>query len=127
MNRERILQLADEIEAMPYKNLTGFADSGWIGSNEQPTGFNMKSFGCGTAACIGGHAAYRQRQEDPGTRYNPNGLSGMASKWLGIDPQLGDRLYYPAVDDYDSITPKQAARVLRHLAETGKVDWSIIE
>ena len=27
--------------------------------------------------------------------------------------------------DWDEVTPQEAAKVLRHLAETGEVDWEV--
>ena len=49
--------------------------------------------------------------------------------WLGITRGQQDELCYPARRDNPSpyaATPKQAGKVLRHLARTGEVDWSII-
>lgn len=68
-----------------------------------PTGFNMCNWthNCGTPACICGWANFVQDDDDIHL-----GDVSTAREWLGI-------------------TPTHAAAVLRHLADTGKVDWSV--
>lgn len=54
----------------------------------------------------------------------PSDRDEAASK-LGLDFDTSSNLFYPDHDDYDSITPQQAGRTLRHLAATGEVDWTV--
>lgn len=121
MNTERILQVAAEIEAMPHAVVREDPDLEFDLEFEN-AGFNMLMWNdaepCGTVCCIGGHIA-------------PTGgdrLKQVADQ-LGLTLDTADLLCYPILptDDWGRITPAQAARVLRHLAETGKVDWSIIK
>lgn len=110
MNVERILELADIIEKQPHTK---------VSSRE---GFNMGSFehDCGTPCCIGGwaNALFGNGRQD---------CSDDASGYLGLESEVGDELYFPCDTDVplDAITPAHAAAVLRHLAETGRVDWSV--
>lgn len=94
-----------------------------------PEQFSMAEWECGTHACIGGWCE----------RIFPDGRE--AADILGISAMVADRLFYPrpgrcpeieensALDDYiwEGLQPTQAGDVLRHLAETGKVDWSIVQ
>lgn len=109
LNKKYIRQVADEIEAMPHARIDGFRPS--------KSGFNMsrwhdRSLDCGTVCCIGGHICPAGEYED------------VAGK-LGISKEAANNLCYPYVlgDDWSSIQPAVAARVLRNLADTGKVDW----
>lgn len=121
MNTERILQVAAEIEAMPHAVEREDPDLEFDLEFEN-AGFNMLTWNdaepCGTVCCIGGHIA-------------PTGNDKLTqvAQQLGISIDTADLLCHPLLPVYDwgRITPAQAARVLRHLAETGKVDWSIIK
>lgn len=120
MNTENILRLADEIEQRGLNNL----------------GFNMKHFysagdsECGTTACIAGWAVLLEGRTHP-MNLSTFGCINTAARWLGLDPELAKNLFCPGYTrDEDhcgwNATPKQAAQVLRHLAETGEVNWCII-
>lgn len=107
MNKKRILALADLIEA----NEGDFDMSNWTHS-------------CGTPACIGGWAAWEALDR-------PSVLPsifphGRASSWLDISDEQGDALFIPDIW-LSAVTASQAATVLRHLAETGEVDWNIVD
>ena len=103
-DRDRILQIADDVEAN--------AD------------FDMGTFyKCRTPGCIAGHAAARAKVV---------GLVGsdttdVAVKYLGI--RRYDSLFYPvsACDGVHfasgGITSAHAAACLRKLAKTGEIDW----
>lgn len=77
---------------------------------------------CGSAMCIGGYC---------------NALSGhreesmsAAALFLGIYDHLDhDELFYPSSEDwgwdaFNKATPEHAINVLKHLRDTGKIDWS---
>ena len=110
MNKERILELADVIEKVPL--------AGHVLINEgpkEPDHFNMIEWHCGSCACIGGWAEHIWKDEDN------------AAGALGLSYMQEARLFF--MRDYRgktamlSVTPSQAASCLRHLAETGIVDW----
>lgn len=109
MNRERILQLADVIEKTPHAQ-----PDYW---SEGPlTSFNMSEWRYGTCGCLGGWVEHLFRDED----------DLHARDLLDIEGDAAEELFYPTgFTTYKDILPARAARVLRHLAETGKVDWSI--
>ena len=111
MNVENILKVADAIEQHSIPDL-GFNMRRW--RFRFRNGINDKSgHHCKTCACIGGwtEALF------PGVA---------AHKSLGLLSLKVHALFYPdaAPRAYDA-TPSQAAAVLRHLAATGEVDWSI--
>jgi len=129
MNKERILALADLIEAQPHTDV------------DSKHGFNMNSILhlCGTPCCIAGWAVWEaQGRPERVDRYKyETGLEIPAAEYLEmpLDPQHycgpAMQLFYPVDDDindrnYKDLQPVEAAKVLRHLAETGEVDWSII-
>lgn len=122
MNKERVLALADLIECQPHVDPLG------IDPYLEPSGFNMNCFthSCGTPSCIAGFAAW----EYNGRKINDSDeTESKAREYLGLASYFGaKRLFFPTVSGREcaSITPQEAAQVLRHLAETGEVDWSII-
>lgn len=104
MNRERINQLIDHLEAL------------------RPEEFNMNEFfdECGTPGCMAGHAIMM-------FDYSALGLyENVASKLLGIGFVEGKALFLPephGMYDPYSATAKQAAHVLRHFRDTRQVEW----
>lgn len=114
MNTERILELATVIESLPH-----------VSPDERATevpldSFNMEKWHCGSVGCIAGWAVKLFGGEIPDPA-----LSGQQA--LGLRGDIADDLFTPAYGygDYHKITPRDAAKVLRKLAETGHVDWSI--
>lgn len=49
----------------------------------------------------------------------------LARQWLGIPEREARRLFTPELDVYGDVTAKQAAKAIRHYADTGEVDWSV--
>lgn len=113
MNKELILKVADEIEAMPHVEVDDFY-------NFASGGFSMDSWrdtalDGGTVSSVGGHISKLD-----------NLASWAVADALGISTNEAAELCYPSTtNDWRSILPSQAAAVLRHLAETEQVDWSI--
>lgn len=114
MRVDRLNQLADALEnGLPNVKF----DIGRWRSKE----------GCGVVACVAGHAAilgaYPRRTRNWVTQED-------AAKWLELTPVESEELFVP--DDIltdsvrrRSLTGPEAARVVRHLARTGEVDWSV--
>lgn len=123
MNKERLLQLADHIELLllPYQ----FSMKDWFQEDKQ----------CGTVACVAGWATQlwpEEIQHCPGTAKIDYSIS--AANMLGLDEETAANLFAPVPPtDVQHLSPyfgdrrKDAARVLRQLAETGTVDWRISE
>ena len=126
MNKENILKVADGIEKHSVPDL----------------GFNMRFFcielaeiddgnegvadhsghDCGTVACIAGwsnaiRTGGRPEEIDPDEE----------AEWLGLSQGRADALFFPHLprEEWAAISQDQAIRTLRHLAETGEVDWSV--
>lgn len=113
MNKENILAVADAIERHTIPDL-GF-NMGLIRGTADAKYPDKSGFDCGTVACIAGWT---------------NAVAGgegvdAAGDYLGIEgDRLRSKLFYPD-NPYLGATPAQAGRVIRHLAETGEVDWSV--
>ena len=140
MNVERILQLADTVESLePAYRVTRSRLEDEDG--EELTDFTNRflmsrfRFACGSPACIAGWAAWlaNQQKDVPGDTWD------RAKKYLELDNEdMALHLFAPSPIDgvvgadmmatsnsSKFITPNRAAAVLRNLAETGEVDWSI--
>lgn len=131
MNTVRILAVADAIEQHSILNL-GFNMGFFFGTGgELP---DLSGHDCNTTACIGGHARALMAGGDLNAavfgEYDEQ-------EWLDIDQATTNQLFYadnhpmarsdPAtwVGTFKSISPAQAVRTLRHLAEIGEVDWTV--
>ena len=107
MNKGNILKLAEYMENLRPEEY----DQRY---SEHPRGPH-----CGTPACIAGHAAWLAGQ------WSYEGTIEDAKEWLGITWDHANGLFdsAPYVGEDLTPTPQDAARTLRHLAETGEVDW----
>jgi hypothetical protein len=124
MNKTNIRRVATAL-------LTGkLAEKKGVGYNQIPlfdtSGMrhDNSGHGCGTVACIAGHAAFLaggKRAAKRGDAWDT------AKKYLGLkDENMALELFNTnPLGPSDQPTAKQAALVLFHLAETGKVDWSV--
>lgn len=121
MNKERLLELADIVEKQVHV-------SNYIGS---PSGFNMCTIfhECGTPSCIAGFAiAMRQCAEqhidktDVENQYIRSHGYDYAAQYLDISHNIYE-LFEPDYYPWNSITPAHAAHTIRHLANTGEVNW----
>ena len=129
MNVDRILQLADHIEQQPDVH---------PGARK---GFSMLDVRhpCGTASCIWGHAGLlfvdgfellltatpdlHELLELDGWSFDESENSNPDSL---LSPEIKDVAMYTAQKGEPGyITASHAAAVLRHLAETGEVDWTV--
>ncbi|MCI0705436.1 MAG: hypothetical protein L0241_30620, partial [Planctomycetia bacterium] len=118
-NTERLLDLADIIENSRLSNVRFYMDT-WAKDDLDA------DHECGTFACIAGHAvvaAYGNREAERIARFGCP--SSKARRILGLTRNEATRLFHPhAVQmipykEYKSITPHDAAAVLRHFAATG--------
>ena len=88
---------------------------------------------CGAAMCIGGAAEqfFGDKQEIESLIENDEyDDEEYAASLLGLDNLDAQKLFYPwnhFVVGETPLTPQCAAKVIHHLIETGKVDWSIID
>ena len=120
MNKERILEIADLIEA-GHKGMV----------------FDMSTYGhrhpCGTAACIAGWTVARFDTTGQATRIDhrrplvADNVLGWARDALGLEHERACDLFIPTGYEHGvgvfDITASHAVRALRHLAVTGEVDW----
>lgn len=132
MNVENILKVADAIEQHSIPNL-GFNMALWYA----PAGRNYpdnSGRNCGTVACIAGWAYSVARglslaATNVDTAAYDAGVK--AKQFLGLTEEEASRLFMPHIDgeDHDvgrcGVKPERAIAVLRHLAKTRKIDWSV--
>jgi hypothetical protein len=135
MNKEKLLELADYLDALPPER---FDHGTWASHDNE----------CGTAACIAGHQILKDHKQMfhdylsdaiPGTVF-----VSRAQADLGLTNAQAGALFYPwnaeglhqeaytklewANGKYlgaASSTAKQAAYVIRHFVNTGVIDWSV--
>jgi len=120
MNVENILRVADAIEQHSIPDL-GFNMARWYGDGE----FDRSGHECETVACIGGWAMHLLSDRNVGAHDFDD--VDHAARLLGINRATSTDLFYAlgCLTSFDEITPSHAVAVLRHLAKTGEVDWSI--
>ena len=96
---------------------------------------------CGTPACIAGWAAVlyagdadEESIDNLGAAYRIHdagagalGLVGASTRPPEGPRTMADELFTPQTLRLSAVTQHDAARVLRHLADTGRVDWSVID
>ena len=108
MNTDHILKLAEHIEQLDPSEY----DQSQL---EHPR--------CGTPACIAGHAVWLAGWWGR----LPTGFGAQidfAKDWLGLSQAERYALFSAHPDGLDDPpTAQDAAATLRHLAETGEVDW----
>lgn len=109
MNKKKILKLADVIENSELDNVN----------------FHMDNFivahACGTSACIAGYSyfLFGTQNDDEFSLVEALDISEENAVQIAL-PTNVESFYDPF-----SATPAQAASLLRHFAETGKVDWPL--
>ena len=125
MNKERLLKLADVIEAAEHfdqgKDFPLYGDSDF----ESITGFYMGSFcaikACGTAGCIAGWALKLWPQEVA------SGLVYPARQVLGMNRNDAHYLFFGGSLRLEDITPQCAADCLRLVAGGTPVEEAWLE
>jgi len=123
MNIERLTTLRDTLVALDPSR---FNMKFWARDFETSNPIYSVSaleHNCGTAACIGGWA---EALFDPDRKFHHNGVAH-AGELLGLDADVAERLFFPRDDDHAwGATSAQAAKVVDHLINTGRVEWSVI-
>lgn len=136
MNTDKIIQLAEALERYEREGVfavwgLGFDLSQWIHTFDDQDRRDDKKHdvlfnGCGSVACIAGWAIALEQQAIPNLKEDP---FVKATAILGLPSARASKLFAPECGDADggyyTATPVEAARVLRHLAKTGEVDWSV--
>ena len=108
MHKTNILKLAEHIETLSSKDYT-----------------QELYVSCNSPRCIAGHAvALAERGSLP---MDWDIARCKAKAWLGLSEDRARLLFtvYPLLDTEPSA--QDAAATLRHLAETGEVDWGRVE
>lgn len=150
INVANILKIRSQILASPQAfSMSDFIDDSEVveaaeDAELELTGHDVvemliKEPDCGTTACIAGWAITLAHHGDPeaypvfrGMQASSYVRAGM--DYMKLDPWTALELFYAAKRNedgetvtkwnLDSITAEEAAEALRHLADTGEVDWS---
>lgn len=128
MNKDNILAVADAIENHTIPDL-GFNMSNWFSPTSQDRRDNS-GHGCGTVACVAGWSAVLATGRQPDNNrwyYGKDHAEKVAKEYLGLSWPDSSRLFEPEEDVYEwrDIPPARAVAVLRHLAATGEIDWTV--
>ena len=85
-----------------------------------------KPEGCNTVCCIGGYIAIVEMGVPDTCEDFPNYSNEVMGNFLGISTEDAEKLFYMVNREYElqEVTPPIAASVIRHLLETGVVDWN---
>ena len=135
MNKKKLLEIAKWLEAgaKPKCGVVKFDMSDFVWPRKQKKDGSV----CGTAACIAGTACVWEHGPELGHKIATNDI-GVFERYGGAFEE-GQRIlgltYTQAMDlfyggssvsgsiELSDITPKWAARCIRKLVKTGKVDW----
>lgn len=139
MNIERIDQVIASIRGEIKQTETlGFNMNFFLTTADEPEeesdAPDLSGRGCGTIACIAGHAyALRHADKSPEHLKSELGafdqwsIQGQAEAWLDLEHEQAQTLFYGrGGPDLEHIQPEQAILVLETLKRTGTVDWSIV-
>lgn len=121
MNVEKILHYADVVEQQP-----------WADRNAR-AGFNMAVVlhPCGTPSCIAGWVEFGENgKTTPSRTMAQTGRASLdlsSDQWFALFYGRASRpgLHGVQAPGLHQVQPKHAAAVMRHLANTGDVDWAI--
>lgn len=138
MNKDNVLAVADAIEKHSIPDL-GFNMSVFIQPTIIARCVDQSGHSCGTVACVAG--TIRAMRTGQITFISAGEMDWTEEvAWLDLAGDVAEELFfaegylgqlYDEADDTDGVigledfTAAQAVAVLRHLAETGEVDWSI--
>lgn len=121
--RRRRLKLAKLLESRIAENhfyMGSFISHPTLDEGEVPIGKMVGT--CGSTACIAGWAAAMGAPETVQAEGSQRNTIYLAAKnFLGLDEEQANDLFYSNTWMND---PKDAAKVVRHLAATNEVDWS---
>lgn len=140
VNKANVLRVADAIEnSKLVKRDIGF-NMAYVAERSGVYAKDKTGHHCGTVACIAGYAfaikhprtsaaKIRAIEERTGGDADDDPIVEEARDFLGITPDESEALFFPDAYDPDlilhNLPAEQAVAVLRHLAETGEVDWSV--
>ena len=114
MHRERALSLAKHLEGLETSRVgdgDGYCQGSWTHE-------------CGTPACVAGHAAALSRGREWVKGSAPGPISREAARWLELEEEEAAVLFRAIPFRWRSApTARDAAATVRHMAETGQVEW----
>lgn len=126
MNVENILAVADAIEAAcapEAKPEIGFNMSLFCGPAETAGREDRTGHHCGTVGCIVGWANFVAHRPRATWKSEDH-----AAAFLGLEFAEADDLFFPsgfAIETWGEISAEHTVAVLRHLAATGEVNWTV--
>ena len=118
IHTKRQLRLADLLDGMPHHTVAEPNEEGFnLGVWWEPT--------CTSVGCIGGWTIQLMQQD--GLSVGNRTKQQAAMSYLGLTHKQGSALFFPGEEElplnYLDVDADHAAAVVRHLTETGQVDW----
>ena len=127
VNRENALAVADHIESLPMDR---FHMNTWLALTDNPQD-KVPNTPCNTVGCIATWTVRLIRPWELARMTSLNELQSMAAFLLGLNPTAADSLFtaknHPWEENYYQMTGRDAARTLRHLGNTGRLEWDLSE
>ena len=142
IEKKRLLKIAEQLDyAVAHPQSCEYMGDDDVECDAYEPIFSMDRYfhPCGAASCIAGHALSMAASEDDLGDFALDANEKQeerARKYLGLAQEQADALFLPknAEANMDArpgqngyISPQRAAAVLRRLAETGEVNWSVRE
>jgi hypothetical protein len=139
MNKERVLAVADAIEALvvngnPVPGL-GFNMSGWVADpGEEACAEDHSRHMCSTTACIAGwtvalfdKVSAAEMHSMVGDHVALVGIESRATELLGLSVGQAHALFYAEGSGklLEDVTPEEAIATLRDLAESEHIQWHL--
>lgn len=122
----KVADLLDTVEDYQMDAKTGF-ESGFCMEDYFHWNDDENGHECQSPSCIAGHILYMT-----GKKTDYYGVADTAAEIAGLNSSQREELFIPdtglyyAVKSPWDVTAKEAAKVIRNLVETGKVDWTIV-
>lgn len=130
MNKELLIQTINWLEAGAPERRFDMGKMIEYDTDEPPTNW------CGTTCCIAGYVWQTAHTPDdipPGLYLYWDTIERQAATLLGLNFNVAHRLFYPSSsdniaypEDWDTITPAQAAQAIRNVMAHGEPRWEEI-
>ena len=118
VHTQRQMRLANLLDGMPHHTVV----------EPEEEGFNLAVWWdglCTSVGCIGGWTLQLMQQD--GIPFGNRNAEQAAMHYLGLNPAQAGAIFYPNDEqlplEYSEVDADHAAAVVRHLAETGEVNW----
>lgn len=117
-NVKKTIKLLKAHKSVKFDMGTLFSDEKRPSSNKHP---------CGTSCCLAGFAFIAAKGRNWTDDENMSDVENVATEFLGLSSTEAHDLFYPGSEIYDHARRRHGIQVLKHLRDTGEVDWDIVD